>query len=140
MNKQNIFEGRRKIFTFSPRPLNILLAILKSILELKKLANRNQEFIQWTNRKRRGPQRSLADVSPSNVISPICFHLNREGNGNDDNFFKIRKIWNFLKFFENWKWKSRGPVPLRQSKKYLYLWPAVGSKMAADDCELLCVT
>jgi hypothetical protein len=28
--------------------------------------------------------RNLVDVSPMNVISPICFHLNRVGNGNDD--------------------------------------------------------
>jgi hypothetical protein len=36
------------------------------------------------NRARQGPQRNLVDISPINVISPICFHLNGMGNINDD--------------------------------------------------------
>jgi hypothetical protein len=56
---------------------------LKNLLELEELTNRNQEMSQRT-KKRRETQRNLVDVSPSNVISPICFHLNREGHGNDD--------------------------------------------------------
>jgi hypothetical protein len=46
--------------------------------------NKNQEFSQYINGKQRGPQRNLVDVSPRNIISPICFHLNRVGNGNDN--------------------------------------------------------
>jgi hypothetical protein len=29
-------------------------------------------------------QRNSVDIYLINVISPICFHLNRVGNGNDD--------------------------------------------------------
>ncbi len=64
--------------------MSSLSAILKNILELEEQTNRNQEFSQRTNRKRREQQRSLVGVSPINVISPICFHLNHVGNGNDD--------------------------------------------------------
>ncbi len=47
--------------------------------------NRNQDSIQWTNMKQRGPQRNSVDKSPIiSVNSPIRFHLNRVGNGNDD--------------------------------------------------------
>jgi hypothetical protein len=42
------------------------------------------ELEQWTNRKQRGPERNSEDISPVIFISPICFHLNRVGNGNDD--------------------------------------------------------
>ncbi len=48
------------------------------------LYSRKQEFRRWTNRKRRGPRRNLEDVSPIIVSSPIFFHLNRVGNGNDN--------------------------------------------------------
>jgi hypothetical protein len=44
----------------------------------------NQEFSQSTNRKRQGARRNLSDVSPIIVSSPMCFHLNRVGNGDDD--------------------------------------------------------
>jgi hypothetical protein len=37
-----------------------------------------------TNRKRGGLQINLLDVSSIYVISPICFYLNRLGNGNND--------------------------------------------------------
>jgi hypothetical protein len=53
-------------------------------MELEEWTIRNQEFSQGTSRKRRGPLRNLVDVSPTNVISTICFHLNHVGNGNDD--------------------------------------------------------
>ncbi len=36
------------------------------------------------DRKQQGPQRNSEDVSPINDLSPICFHLNCVGNGNDD--------------------------------------------------------
>jgi hypothetical protein len=29
--------------------------------------------------KQLGPQRNLVDISPINVVSPICFHLNKMG-------------------------------------------------------------
>ena len=70
--------------TFFPWLLNSLIEIFINILDLENRTNRNQEFSQWISRKGRGPQRNLVDVSPTNVISPICFHLNRMGNGNDD--------------------------------------------------------
>ncbi len=79
----NYIWGWQTHLNFSPRPLN-LFEILKNILEFEEWTNRNQEFSQWTNRKRREPQRNLVDVSPINLISSICFHLNRVGNGNDD--------------------------------------------------------
>jgi hypothetical protein len=63
---------------------NGLLAILKNTLEPEQWTNRNQEFTQWTNRKQRGPQRNSVVISPINVSSPICFHLNRMGNDNDN--------------------------------------------------------
>jgi len=53
-------------------------------MELEKWINRNQEFTNITNRKQRGPQRNSLDISPINVCSPICFHLNRVENGNAD--------------------------------------------------------
>jgi hypothetical protein len=71
-------------FTCNLQSLNNLLEILNNISELEEWTNRNQEFSQRTNRKRRGPQRNLGDVAPVYVTSPICFHLNRVGNGNDD--------------------------------------------------------
>ncbi len=88
--------------------MNSVLVILKNILELEEWTNWNQEFSQLTNRKQRGLQRNLintvplqtvlririllatligsgsATLSPVYLISPICFHLNRVGNGNDD--------------------------------------------------------
>jgi hypothetical protein len=39
-------QGSQTKFTFSPRPLNSLLAILKNILELEEWTYRNQEFNQ----------------------------------------------------------------------------------------------
>ncbi len=56
----------------------------ENIFELEERANRNQEFSQRTNKKRRGPPRNLVDISLINVISPICVPLNRVGNGIDD--------------------------------------------------------
>ena len=71
-------------FYCSPRSSNGLLAILIKTLELEQWDNRNQEFSQWTNRKQRGSQRNSVVISPINVSSPICFHLNRMGNDNDN--------------------------------------------------------
>ncbi len=34
--------------------------------------------------KQQGSQRNSADISPINGISPLCFHLNREGNRNSN--------------------------------------------------------
>ncbi len=39
-------QGMQTNFTFSPRPLNSLLVILKNILEREECTNRNQEFNQ----------------------------------------------------------------------------------------------
>jgi hypothetical protein len=58
--------------------------MLKNILELEEFTNRNQELSQQNNKKRRGPPRNLVDISLINVISPICLHLYRVGNGNND--------------------------------------------------------
>ncbi len=102
----NHIQGRRTNFTFSPRPWNSLLVILKTILELDQWANSNQEFRQRTNRKLRGPQRNSRHISNncyfSHMFSPklrgkwrwrhldisliniTSFHLNCVGNGNDD--------------------------------------------------------
>jgi hypothetical protein len=77
-------RGPQNLFTVSPPSSKDLLAILKNTLELERWTNRNQEFTQKTNRKQRGPQRNSVDISPINVGSQICFHLNRVGNGNDD--------------------------------------------------------
>jgi hypothetical protein len=42
---KHIQESQTK-YTFSPRPLNSLLVILKNKLELEECTNRNQEFNQ----------------------------------------------------------------------------------------------
>jgi hypothetical protein len=60
----NYIRGPWTNFTFSTRPLNSLLSILKTRLELEEWTNRNQEFSQRTNRKRLGPTRNLVDASP----------------------------------------------------------------------------
>ncbi len=67
MNKQAIFESREQFYYSFFMASNIILAILKNILELGQWTNRNQEFTQCTNRKQRGPQRNSADISLINV-------------------------------------------------------------------------
>jgi hypothetical protein len=52
---------------------------------------KHQEFSQSTNGNQRGPQRNLVDVSPSNVISPIGFHLNREENDTFPSRFRFKQ-------------------------------------------------
>ncbi len=76
-------RGLQTNVTFSPRPLNSLLAFMKNILELEEWTDRNEEFSKWTNIKQQGPHRNLVDVSRINVISPVCFHQNRMGNCNN---------------------------------------------------------
>ncbi len=91
-------RGTRTNSTFSLRPLNSLLAILKNTLELEEWTNKNQEFSQWNNRKRRGLRRNLVDVSPINVLSAIFFHLNRVGKWRHLTLGAFRVI--FVKIFE----------------------------------------
>jgi hypothetical protein len=87
-----------KLYYFA-RALNSLSVILKNILELEEWTNRNQEFSQRTNKKQQGSQRNVVDISPINVISPICSQRNQLGNDNDDISSK--------EYFENSK-TSRG--------------------------------
>jgi hypothetical protein len=108
-------RGSQTTLTFSPRPLNSLLATLKNILESVEWTNRIQEIDHWTNRKRRGPQRNLVDVPPSNVISPICFHLKHEGNVYDDVSSAFWKFINHSYFCPNIWIISRDPVPLKKA-------------------------
>jgi hypothetical protein len=83
VNKQKHIRGPQTNFTFSPRALNNLL-LGNFEKHIGAWTNKNQEFSQYISRKQRGPQRNLVDESPRNIISPICFHLNRVGNVNDD--------------------------------------------------------
>ncbi len=85
--------GAPKKLKNKPRPLIKLGSLIwqknfKSISWHSPFKSRwtksNQEFSHWINRKRRGPQRNLVDICPINVSPPICFHLNRVGNGKDD--------------------------------------------------------
>jgi hypothetical protein len=66
MNKHALFEGRNKILLFLCGPR----------MEIKSL---HSETIGTTRTKR-----NSVEISSINVRSPICFHLNRLGNGNDD--------------------------------------------------------
>ncbi len=69
MGKQNIFEGRKQIFTISqPRSSISIVEILKNMSKLEQWTNRNQVFRQLTNKKQRGPQRNLVDIS--DMVSP----------------------------------------------------------------------
>ncbi len=56
-----------------------------------------------TIRNQRGPQGNAIDMSPVNVIPPICFQRNRMGNGNDDisseEHLKIRKPGEVLFYY-----------------------------------------
>ncbi len=98
MNKQTIFEGREQIL-----PGTVSLRPLKF-----------STYRTYT-------------VSPIYVIPPICFHLNRVKNGNDDilseEHFKnsITRLgsclyYNFY-FFPNIFILSRNPVPLTKLNK-----------------------
>jgi hypothetical protein len=78
MNKQILFEGCRQILLFlRPRPSSSNF----EKTELSKIYGKigNREFIQRTNRKQGEPPRT-----PINMISVICFHLNRMENGKED--------------------------------------------------------
>jgi hypothetical protein len=107
VNIEAIFRGLLTNFTVSPQQ-----------------TNRNEEFTHWTNRKQRGQQRYSVNVS-----SPLCFHLNRVGNGNDDitseNHFENLKTrrgtvliyyknCSFLsKYLTSISWRA---VPLKQTR------------------------
>jgi hypothetical protein len=60
---------------------------LINLSELEELTNRNQLRIgvQPLNQQEiMRAQRTFLDITPKTVISPICFHLYRLGNGNDN--------------------------------------------------------
>jgi hypothetical protein len=80
-------RGPRINFTDSPRPSNSRSAILRNYgtMGARRRTNRSEEFSRCTNILIiKGPQRNFVDISPINVISPICFHLSRIGNINDN--------------------------------------------------------
>ncbi len=101
MNNQNIFDGPGQILLFLCHPQRDFLQFWKTYW-----SNRNLHFTHWTNRKQRGPQRNLVDISPINVISLRPFHHKNFGKENHHHrrslSFEIQKpeevlifTWNF---------------------------------------------
>jgi hypothetical protein len=71
MSKQNILKGRRQI---------LLPSNFGSILTQEEWTNRNQEFSQWSNRKRRGPIKKFRRcLSNKCYFFPTYFHLQFRG-------------------------------------------------------------